>query len=306
MPNATARSKTSQVKKSHVVAAFAVIYVVWGTTYLATKIAVDSIPPFLMRGAACTGAGLILCLWDFFGRQRLPTAAETRNALITGVLLFLLCQGVQGIAQQHVASGLTALTMASAPLLIPVVAWLARTGDIPSTTHWLGVLFGMAGVALLVFENITSSASSLSLPWAAVLLLCCLSWSVGTILSNKLTLPSSPRLKAGLQLICGGAALLVAGWVSGEGSGFELSTVPLEAYWAVLYHIVANYLLAFSCYIWLLSVCPPQKVATYTYVNPVVAVTIGTVFANEAFTYYVAISTILIITAVVFGITSKR
>jgi drug/metabolite transporter (DMT)-like permease len=286
---------TRSAPTAGVIAAFAALYVIWGTTYLATRIAVESIPPFLMRGLACTAAGAILCVVT--GRRAAcPSLGEWVNAAIIGILLFVGCQGVQAAVQLHVASGLVAVVAATLSLWVPLVAWVSG-GSPPSRNALVGQVAGITGVVLLVTER-QGSHDRLSLAAASILLLSTLSWAVGSVLSTRLRRPSSPWFASGMSLLAGGIALLLLSAVLGEAQTLRAADIPFRAWLAVAYHIGANYILCFSCYVWLLGAVSPAKVASYAYVNPLIAILVGWLMANELITAHILAGTVLIVAAV--------
>ena len=284
-----------------VLAAFAVIYVVWGTTYLANRAIVEALPPLLARAGCCLAAGAIL-----FGATRLsghapaPTAAEWRTAALTGTLMFAGCQGLLSVAQQHVASGLAALMIATLPLWIPLLAWAAPGGRPPGRAALGGAALGLAGVAALAGG--AGALGGMSPGWGAVLLLSALSWAAGTVLGRHLPRPASPWLGAGMGLLAGGAVLALCGVAAGEAAAPPPDAVPPLVWGALAYTVFANYLLAFGCFTWLLDVAPAERVATYAYVNPLVAVLLGWLVAGEALTVGIGLAAVLILGAVAVAV----
>jgi len=286
-----------------IIACFTTVYIVWGTTYLATRIAVEAIPPFLMRGISCATAGAILCLAAGRRTPR-PSPAEWLTATLVGLLMFVGCQGVQAAVQRYVASGLVALVAASISLWIPLVAWAAPGGKSPGRRALIGAGLGVSGVGFLVAERPNGGFGHLSLGMAIILLLSTFSWAVGTELSRQLRRPASPWLASGMTLLTAGVLLLFLGLALGEGRAMS-ADIPLRAWLAVAYHVGANYLLCFSCYIWLLAVARPENVATYAYVNPLVAVTLGWLVAGETVTLHTVMGATLIVAAVAITVNRR-
>lgn len=248
-------------RRPAVLAALAVIYLVWGTTYLANRLIVEVFPPLLSRAACCLVAGTILFAAARGRGAPAPTAAEWRSAALTGPLLFVGCQGLLSVAQRHVASGLAALVIATIPLWIPLLAWAAPGGQPPKRVSLGSAALGLSGVAVLVGG--AGALGGMSPGWGAALLFCALSWAAGTVLSRHLPRPTSPWLGAGMGLLAGGAVLVLGGLVAGEAASPWPDPVPPVVWGALAYTVFAKYLLAFGCYIWLLDVCPAERVATY-------------------------------------------
>ncbi len=282
-------------------AALAVLYLVWGTTYLANRVIVETLPPLLARAACCLAAGAILVgAARLVGRAPAPGAAEWRAAAVVGSLLFAGGQGLISLAQRHVASGLAALMVATIPLWIPLLAWAAPGGRPPGRAVLGSAGLGLAGVAVLVGG--AGALGGMSLGWGAALLLSALSWAAGTVLGRHLPRPESPWLGAGMGLLAGGAVLVLCGLAGGEAARPWPDTVPPLVWGALAYTVFANYLLAFGCYTWLLDNRPAEQVATYAYVNPLVAVLLGWLLAGEALTAGIGLAAALILGAVAVSV----
>lgn len=280
-----------------VLAAFAVIYFVWGATFLATRYAVESFPPFMMRGAACVVAGCALYFWARRGGAAVPTPRQWAHAVVAALLLFVLCQGVLAWAQQQVASGIAALTAATIPLWIPLLAWALPGGTPPRANTAASVLLGLLGVGLLVWSGGKLDGGGVAPGMALILLGCALSWALGTVLLRRMDRPADVAMGMAAQLAAGGAML----WLLGLGLGEawpRVSDVPARGWAAIGFHTFANYLLAFGCYTWLLQRRPAEQVATYAYVNPLVAVGLGWLLAGERVTPYTVLAMALILGAV--------
>lgn len=283
-----------------VLAAFAVLYLVWGTTYLAFRIIVEACPPLLSRAACCLAAGAILVGAVRLGGAPAPTRAEWRAAALTGTLLFAGCQGLLSIAQRHVASGLAALMIATMPLWIPLFAWAAPGGEPPGRAALGSAALGLAGVAVLAGG--AGTLGGMSWGWGAVLLLSAMSWSAGTVLNRHLPRPDSPWLGAGLGLLAGGAVLAVVGVAAGEVTGPWPDSVALAVLGAFAWMTLGSYILAFGCFTWLLDAVPAERVATYAYVNPLVAVLLGWLAAGEPLTAGIGVAAALIVGAVAVAV----
>jgi drug/metabolite transporter (DMT)-like permease len=283
-----------------VLAAFAVIYLVWGTTYLATRLVVEVFPPLLARAACCVVAGAILLAAARLRGAPPPQAAEWGAAALTGFLFFVGGHGLLSMAQQHVASGLAALMIATVPLWIPLLAWAAPGGQRPGDVVLGSAALGLSGVAVLVGG--AGALGGMSLAWGAALLVGALSWAGGTVLSRHVPRPDSPWLGAGMGLLVGGAVLVLCGIAAGEAALPWPEAVPRMAWGGLAYLVFGGYLLAFGCYLWLLDNCPAERVATYAYVNPLVAVLLGWLLADEPLTAGVGFAAALILSAVAVAI----
>lgn len=272
------QSSTPAPSRALVIAAFATIYLVWGSTYLAIAIAIETLPPLLMAGVRFLIAGTVL-----YSAARLTGAARPeprmwRSALLLGAL-FLLC-GNGGVvwAEQRVASGLAAVLVATMPLWTVVIERL-RGAPAPPATTIVGLLAGLAGVALLLAPG----GGRVDLLGAAVLTLASISWAYASIISKGQPLPKSGALSSGMQMLAGGACLALAGLARGEAGQLAASVPSTRSLLALSYLVVFGSLLGFTAFTWLLQVSTPSRVATYAYVNPVVAVTLGWAVAGEPF-----------------------
>lgn len=290
--------------KLGVAAAFASVYIIWGSTYLAIRYALDSLPPLLMAGARHTLAGAILyAVLRATGTAR-PKRVHWRSAAIIGALLLLGGNGGVCWAEQTVPSGLAALFVTTVPVWMVLLNWFRREGVRPGLMEIGGVGLGLAGVILLIGTDNLGGASVHRLG-ALVLIAASLSWAFGSMYSRSAPLPESPLLVTAMQMLCGGVLLLLSGALSGEGARLELENVSLRSVLSLGYLTVLGSLVAFSAYVWLLRVSTPAKVSTYAFVNPVVAVALGFVFAGEPLTPRMMVAAAVIVTAVVL-ITRQR
>lgn len=287
-----------------VIAAFASIYIIWGSTYLAIRYALESLPPLLMAGARHTLAGAILyAVLRATGTAR-PQRVHWRSAAIIGALLLLIGNGGVCWAEQTVPSGLAALLVTTVPIWMVLLNWFRREGVRPGVMEIGGVVLGLLGVIILIgSENLGGAPANRM--GAIVLVAASLSWAIGSIYSRHAPLPQSPLMVTAMQMLCGGVLLLLSGAMSGEGARLELENVSLRSLLALGYLTVFGSLVAFSAYVWLLRVSTPAKVSTYAFVNPVVAVALGFVFAGEPLTPRTMVAAAVIVTAVVL-ITRQR
>jgi drug/metabolite transporter (DMT)-like permease len=275
--------------------AFIAIYLVWGSTYLAIRYAVETIPPLVTAGIRHTIAGGILFAWAY-ARGFRPKREHWIAGAIVGALFFLVGHGSLHWAEQHVASGLAALLIATEPMFILVLSWASGQQKI-SRLSALGLACGVTGVAILTGIELTAKDTSL-LGMLAVLL-GSLSWAAGVVISPKLKLPTDALARTAVPLVCGAVMLLAAAGVTGEFQSLHWSAVSLKSIFGLAYLIVFGSIVAFTAYTWLLQRCPPTLVATHTYANPVVAVLLGWLLASEALTARVALASIAILGAIV-------
>lgn len=292
IPPASALSHSSRVL---VLAAFFAIYAIWGSTYLAIRFAIESIPPLVAAGIRHTTAGLVLLAWAYARGFRFRME-YWKGALTLGVLFFVIGHGTLHWAEQYVNSGLAALLVATEPLFILLIGSLMGTEHI-NRKNGLGLFLGLLGVFLLTGRDLWDH-SSLAIGIAAVLVGSA-SWSVGVCLSPKVRLPDEPVARAALPVICGGIALLIIATVSGETRALHWSNVSERSIAGLAYLIVFGSIVAFTAYTWLLQRIAPTLVATHTYVNPVVAIILGWLLASEPLTARLLVAAVAILAAIV-------
>jgi drug/metabolite transporter (DMT)-like permease len=274
-----------------------VVYVVWGSTYLAIRVVVETMPPFLSAGARFLVAGLILA--GFLLLKRGPASLrigwrELLGSALIGTLLLLGGNGLVMAAEQDVPAGLAALLVASVPLWVAVLRW--RFEDRVDRGTLAGVILGFAGVGLLVIPG--RSSTGVALGGVALLILASLSWASGSFLSRRLRLPKDPFTSTTWQMLLGGLALAAAGFIGGEGSGLDPSTFSAASVTGLAYLVVFGSLVGFTAYTWLLHNAPITKVSTYAYVNPVVAIFLGWLMLGETLTPAVLGAATVILAAV--------
>jgi drug/metabolite transporter (DMT)-like permease len=287
-----------------VAAAFAVVYVVWGSTYLAIRFGVETIPPFLMAGTRHLTAGLLLYGWLRMRGGTKPEWRHWKSAAVIGGLLLLGGNGLVTWAEQRVPSGLAALIVSSVPIWMAVFEGTEKKTR-PSGLVIFGLLIGVAGIALLVVPGRFGGNGHVDPLGAAVLLTAALSWSFGSLYSRRVALPSSTLTATAMEMIAGGTLLWVLGLLLGEGSRLHLSAISARSALSLAYLVVFGSLLAFSAYIWLLKVSTPARVSTYAYVNPIVAVLLGAAVAGEAITTRILVAALVIVGAVALIITAR-
>ena len=260
--------------------AFAIVYVVWGSTYLAIRIAIETVPPLLMAGTRFLVAGALLYGWARLRGAPRPGSAAMRGAAILGVLFLFLGNGGLVWAETRVPSGLAAVLVATVPLWTVLIERFRGAPPVHPAV-WAGLATGLAGVALLMVPG--GGEAAIDPVGAAVLVIASIIWAYGIVIARGLTLPESGAVNAGLQMLVGGALLVVAGSIGGEWGFFQPAAVSTRSLLGLGYLIVFGSLIAFSAFTWLLREAPPGRVATYAYVNPAVAVMLGWLVASEPF-----------------------
>jgi len=280
-----------------VVLSFLSIYVIWGSTYLAIRYAVETIPPLYTAGFRHLTAGTILMVWAL-AKGQWPTWPQIRASVAIGFFFFLVGHGSLHWAETVVPSGLAALLIAVEPIFVFVLSSAAAGQWRLNGLLLAGILMGLVGVGMLVRGTTLAGAPRLTLG-SIVILIGAFSWSVGIIYSRRSHLSGSPLLLSALSLLSGAVMLLVTATVAGEAKGFSVSRVTTKSWLALAYLIVFGSVIAFTAYNWLLEHYSPTLVATHTYVNPVVAVLLGWAYAGEALTLRVGIAAALVVAAVV-------
>lgn len=282
-------------------AAFAAVYFIWGSTYLGIRFAIETLPPFTMAAIRFLTAGVILFGWSLARGVRLPSRVHWRSAALVGMLLLVSGNGLLTWAEQFVPSGIAALIVGTVPLWM-IVLDAARTRTLPRGAVWLGLGLGLVGIAMLVGPG-SFGGGGVHVLGAMTIGFAAFSWAVGSLISR--TVPQSPSTlqNVGMQMLVGGALLLVAGY--GLGERIDLAAVSARSAWALVYLALAGGVVSYSAYVWLLEVSTPAKVATYAYVNPAVAVLLGWTWGGEALTVRVVLATVAIVVAVVL-ISSDR
>jgi drug/metabolite transporter (DMT)-like permease len=285
--------------------AFLSIYTIWGSTYLAIRFAIETFPPFLMAAIRFLIAGGALYTWMRLRGVPRPTRANWKAATIVGGLLLLGGNGGVTNAEQVIPSGLTAVLITTVPIWMAVVELLRKDRIVPTLQVVLGLVLGFGGVVLLVGPGDLAGSSGLNPLWGGVLIFASLYWAIGSVYSRKASLPKTPLLGSGMEMLAGGALLLVASLVSQEWVGFQPSNVSLLSLVSFLYLIVFGSLIGFSSYVWLLTKTTTARVSTYAYVNPVVAVVLGYFLAGEQLTVRTLLASSVIVIAVVVITTYK-
>lgn len=295
--------------RAAILAAFAGVYLIWGSTYLGILFAIRSIPPLLMAGSRFILAGVILYVIARVSGAGRPKLLEWRTALVVGACLLLGGNGGVTLAEQYVPSGLAALLVATVPLYIALLSWLFGMSERPGAITALGLAGGFVGVGVLIGPALRFSGNGES-PQAwigmSILLFSSLLWSAGSLYSRQAKHIASPFLAAAQQMLCGGALQILAGVARGELHGFDPRQITMVSLGAYVYLVLVGGIVGYASYAWLLQHCEPAKVATYAYVNPIVAVILGAAFAGETLTFRTGVAAAIIIGSVALVITAGK
>jgi drug/metabolite transporter (DMT)-like permease len=285
-----------------------ILYVVWGSTYLGIAVAVDTIPPFLMAASRFLIAGAVLLLWSIARAGRafsLPTLREWRDSWIVGALLLGGGMGMVAFGEQTVPSGITALFIAMMPVWVAVLGGIFLRERLPRLAV-AGIVLGFGGVAILIGPSAFGGAGALDPLGLAAILVSPIAWSAGSLFSShRATLPRQPLVATGAQMVTGGLVLVAMSLASGELRGFRVEAVSTDSWLAMVYLTVIGSLLAFTAYGWLLRVAPLPLIATYAYVNPVVAVILGAVILSEPIEPRTLVAGAVIVGAVALIVTAR-
>ena len=284
------------------IAAFAAVYIFWGSTYLAIKYAIETLPPFIMASARFIISGGILLIWARFAKDyERPKAVHWKTSFIVGTLLLLGGNGGVVYAERHISSSLAALLVATEPFWIVLLSWLWLKGTRPNWKVALGLAVGFCGVWLLIGgqpSNIENGGSA-QLLGAFVVIFSTICWATGSIYGLRSPVPKSSLQTAGMQMFAGGLVLLFVSLISGELINFNIAEVSRNSWFGLLYLIIFGSIIAYTAYSWLLKNSIPTKVATYAYVNPIIAVFLGWLIAGETFTTQMLVGAGVIVSSVV-------
>ena len=291
-----------------IIIAFAALYLVWGSTYLGIRFAIESIPPFLMAGTRFLLAGVIMYAIAWSQGTCKSSWANWRTSLIIGACLLLAGNGGVTISEEYIDSGLAALIVAIVPIYIVILGWATGMTLKPAPIIWLGLVGGFIGVGILLGPALRFSSNGGRHPaiGMSILLVTSFIWSAGSLYSRMAKHAASPFITAAQQMLCGGLLLLFAGIMTGEIRRFHPSSISSLSLASFIYLVIIGAVVGYTAYIWLLRHCEPAKVATYAYVNPIVAVLLGTAFAGETLSMRVLIAAALIIGSVAIVITAQQ
>ena len=275
--------------------AFASIYLIWGSTYLAIRFAVESIPPLVVAGLRHLTAGIVMAVWAWMRGYR-PTAREVKSCVVLAVFFFLMGHGSLHWAETRVPSGLSALLVATEPILLALMGLFISHDNKFTFLNVSGLAIGLMGVALLSTDKAALGGSYVG---AVVILLGTVAWCFGMLYSRKAEMPRDPIARSAMPMLFGSVMLLAAAAVSGEISSLTRAAFTLKATGGLLYLIVFGSIVAFTAYTWLLERTSPVFLATHTYVNPIVAVLLGWLLAGESVNGRVALAGAMVVLSVV-------
>src|ERR1700730_2293110 len=295
-------------RKILIIAAFAALYLIWGSTYLGILFAIQSIPPFLMAGSRFLIAGLIMFAIARTQGPLRSTSAEWRTSLIVGACLLLGGNGGVTLSEKFIESGLASLIVATVPIYITLLGWLFGMTPRPAPIVWLGLAGGFLGVGILLGPALRFSSGSGIHPaiGMSILLVGSFLWSAGSLYSRTAQHSASPFFAAAQQMFFGGVLLMLTGVFLGEPKQFHSANITALSLGSFVYLVLIGAIIGYTAYFWLLRHCDPAKVATYAYVNPIVAVLLGALFAHEVVTLRTLLAGILIIGSVALIITVQQ
>src|SRR5271165_2179738 len=279
--------------------AFAIIYFVWGSTFLAIRVGVHEVPPLLFAAMRFLVAGVVLFFWMIAKGERLPSARQWVSAIVLAFLIFVLDYGLLFWAERRVPSGIAAVMMATIPAFMTISEILILRTQRLTARLAIALLVGLGGVAVLVSRTMSFGEAPIDTAGACALVVAAISWSVAAALTRRLPLPAAKVMSSGSQMLAGGVLLTVAAALLGEFRGFHVQAVSREAWLALLYLIIAGSIVGFTAYVWLIHHESPTKVGTYAYVNPVVAVLVGHFLGGETIGARTACGTLLVLVSVI-------
>jgi drug/metabolite transporter (DMT)-like permease len=284
--------------RARLLAAFAAVYIIWGSTYLAIRFAVETLPPLLMAGVRFLIAGSILLLWARLREGATPRKTDWRTGFIGGALLLAGGNGAVVWAEQLVPSGIAALLVAVVPVWVVVLEWLRPGGQRPRLPVFVGLALGLLGLALLVGPEALHGGGSINLIGAAVLMVGALCWALGSLYTRSAPKPVTGSIGSGTQMFAGGVCLVIVALLIGELPQLDLAHASARSLLGFAYLVTFGSLIGFTAYIYLLGHTTAAKAATYAYVNPVVAVLLGWAFASEPITARTLVAAAVILAGV--------
>jgi drug/metabolite transporter (DMT)-like permease len=279
--------------------AFAIIYFVWGSTYLAVRVGVREVPPLILAAMRFSVAGLVLFGWVLARGERPPSLREWRSASLLGLVIFVFDYGLLFWAEQRVPSGIAAVMLATIPVFMALSEIIFLRTQRLTVRLALALLIGLGGVGVLISRALNLGDAPIDKWGAVALIFASISWSIASVLARKLPLPSSKMMSSGAQMLTGGILLTVAAGTFGEFRNFHPGAVSREVWLALLYLIVAGSIIGFTAYVWLIHHESPTKVGTYAYVNPIVAVLVGYFLGGEALSARTILGSVFILISVV-------
>jgi drug/metabolite transporter (DMT)-like permease len=279
--------------------AFAIIYFVWGSTFLAIRVGVREVPPLILAAMRFFTAGAILCVWMIARGERAPTPREWRSASLLGMVIFVFDYGLLFWAEQRVPSGIAAVMLATIPAFMALSEIIFLRTQRLTVRLAVALLVGIGGVAVLMAHSLDLGGAPIDKVGAVALIFASVSWSVASVMTRKLALPDSKVMSAGSQMLAGGMFLALSAAILGEFHDFHPSAVSREVWLSLLYLIVAGSIIGYTAYVWLIHHESPTKVGTYAYVNPIVAVLVGYFLGGEALSARTVVGTLFILVSVV-------
>src|ERR1700723_934485 len=278
---------------------FAIIYFIWGSAFLAIRVGVHEVPPFLLAAMRFSIAGLVLYGWTIARGERSPNRRQWMSVFLLALLIFVLDYGLLFWAEQRVPSGIAAVMMATIPAFMALSEILFLRTQRLTVRLALAFLIGLGGVALLMSRSLNLGGAPIDTAGAVALILASISWSIASVLTRKLPLPSSKVMSSGAQMLVGGVLLALTAAALGEFRDFHPWAISRGAWLSLLYLIVAGSIIGFTAYVWLIHHESPTKVGTYAYVNPIVAVLVGYFLGGEALTARTILGTFLVLISVI-------
>lgn len=288
--------------------AFAIVYIVWGSSYLGIHFALETLPPFIMTGVRFTFGGLLVVGWLLLRGAPFPTRIQWRSAFILGVLFFVLNNGgIVWAEKMGLPTGIAALLISTLPIWIVLLNWARRGGSRPTGRTVWGIGVGFAGVLLLMASTQgIAGAPSIGIAPMLMVLAASIAWAVGSLYGKHAPLPDSAFMATGIQLLAGGAMQLALSVIAGEWATFDPAAISLRSAAATVYLAIASSIIAFGAFVWLMRVEKPERVATYAYVNPVIAVILGWLLAGERLAPLTLVAAGVIVGGVVIIVGGER
>lgn len=285
--------------------AFAIIYLVWGSTFLAIRVGVHEVPPLILAAMRFVAAGLALYGWTIARGERSPSGRQWASASLLAIFIFVGDYGLVFWSEQRVPSGIAAVMLGTIPVFMALSEIIFLRTQKLTVRLALALSIGLGGVAVLMSRSLNLGGAPIDRVGAMALIVASMSWSVGSVLTRKLPLPFSKAMSSGAQMLAGGVFLTLAAAASGEFRNFHPSTVSRGAWFALLYLIIAGSIIGFTAYVWLIHHKSPTKVGTYAYVNPVVAVLLGYFLGGEALGLRTILGTLFVLVSVVVITTTR-
>jgi drug/metabolite transporter (DMT)-like permease len=285
--------------------AFAIIYFVWGSTFLAIRVGVREVPPLILAAMRFLVAGVVLYVWMIARGERSPSGRQWRSAALLGTVIFVFDYGLLFWAERRVPSGIAAVMLATIPVFMALSEIIILRTQKLTVRLGLALLIGIGGVAVLMSRSLNLGGAPIDLMGALALIVAAMSWSIASSLARKLPLPPSKVMSSGVQMLAGGVFLALAAAALGEFRDFHPWTVSRGAWFSLLYLIVAGSIIGFTAYVWLIHHESPTKVGTYAYVNPIVAVLVGYFLGGEALSMRTMLGTLFVLISVVVITTTR-